>query len=103
MVNRVEPVVTLTGEASSWYDEGMKSLTYQVLIKRQEEGGYGVFVPALPGCVTWGRTFEEAVNLARDAIKAYVASLRKRGEPIPEDHTQATVSLGISVRFPTRA
>jgi len=96
-------VGTLTDGLSSWYDEDMKSLTYQVLIKRQEEGGYGVFVPALPGCVSWGNTFEDAVRMGRDAIKGYVASLRKRGEPIPVDHSESTVALGISVRVPARA
>lgn len=81
----------------------MKSLTYQLIISRQEEGGYGVFVPALPGCVSWGRTFEEAIRMGRDAIKAYVATLRKRGEPVPVDHAGATVAPRLSVRVPARA
>lgn len=42
-----------------------------------------VTVPALPGCVTEGDTFEEAVEMAKDAIKAYCASLLKHRDPIP--------------------
>ncbi len=81
----------------------MKSLTFQLIIRRQEAGGYGVFVPALPGCVSWGRTFEEAVRMGKDAIKGYVAALRKRGEPVPIEPAGTTVALGVSVRVPARA
>ena len=51
----------------------------------EEGGGYTVTVPALPGCVTEGDTLEEAIAMARDAIEGYIESLRKHGEPIPED------------------
>lgn len=61
--------------------------TYQftVIIERQPEGEYLVSVPALPGCYTEGRTFEEARQMAVDAIQAYCASLLKHGEPIPAE------------------
>ncbi len=51
----------------------------------EEGGGYTVTVPALPGCVTEGDTLEEAIAMVRDAIEGYIESLRKHGEPIPED------------------
>ncbi|MBI5299514.1 MAG: type II toxin-antitoxin system HicB family antitoxin [Deltaproteobacteria bacterium] len=50
-----------------------------------EEGGYVVSVPALPGCVTQGDTFEEARKMAKDAIKGYIAVLREEGQSIPEE------------------
>ena len=40
------------------------------------EGGYVVCVPALPGCVTAGETLEEAREMAGDAIRCYVGSLK---------------------------
>jgi predicted RNase H-like HicB family nuclease len=52
-----------------------------------EEGGFTVTVPALPGCVTEGNTFEEAIENAREAIRGYAASLRKHGEELPEEDT----------------
>jgi len=58
---------------------------YTVLFEPAEEGGYIVTCPALPGLVTEGDTLEEAREMARDAIRAYVESLRKDGEPIPAD------------------
>ena len=47
--------------------------------------GYNVVVPALPGCITWGATLEEARRMAEDAIQLYVESLVANGEPVPED------------------
>ena len=58
---------------------------YTVLFEPAEEGGYVVTCPALPGLVTEGETLEEAREMARDAIRAYLESLRKDGLPIPGD------------------
>jgi predicted RNase H-like HicB family nuclease len=61
----------------------VKETQFTVIIERQPEGEYLVSVPALPGCYTEGRTFEEAREMAADAIRAYCASLLKHGEPLP--------------------
>ena len=37
-----------------------KSYKYTAVFEPAEEGGYVVYIPALPGCVTQGETFEEA-------------------------------------------
>ncbi len=58
---------------------------YNIVLRPEAEGGYTALVPALPGCVTYGRTLEEAQELAKDAISGYIASLGKQGEPIPKD------------------
>ena len=42
-----------------------------------------MLVPALPGCVTYGKTVEEAIEMSRDAITGYVESLIEDGEPSP--------------------
>ena len=42
-------------------------------------------VPSLPGCVTYGKTLEEAKEMAKDAIRGYIASLKKHREPVPSD------------------
>ena len=42
-----------------------------------------MLVPALPGCVTYGKTVEEAIEMSRDAITGYVESLIEDGEPVP--------------------
>lgn len=61
----------------------MSQVSFTVIIERQPEGEYLVSVPALPGCLTEGRTLEEAREMATDAIRAYCASLIKHNEPIP--------------------
>ncbi len=67
-----------------------------ILDPDEEEGGYTVTVPALPGCITQGETLEEAIAMARDAIQGYLEALAKDGQPIPEErqHPQAlTISV----------
>jgi len=49
------------------------------------EGGFQVIVPALPGIVTYGRTIEEAREMAQDAISCHVQGLLKDNEEIPGD------------------
>jgi antitoxin HicB len=49
-------------------------------------------VPVLPGCVTYGRTLAEAKSMAKDAISAYIVSL-KLNEPIPTDDESLVASL----------
>lgn len=58
---------------------------YTVFFEPAEEGGYIVTCPALPGMVTEGETLEEARVMAKDAIRAYLESLRKDGLQIPPD------------------
>jgi predicted RNase H-like HicB family nuclease len=62
-----------------------------ILYPEPDEGGYSVIVPALPGCVTQGETLEEAIAMAKDAVRLYVETLRAEGETVPEEqvHPQA--------------
>jgi predicted RNase H-like HicB family nuclease len=39
-----------------------------VVLELQEEGGYTVYVPSLPGCISQGETYEEAVANIKEAI-----------------------------------
>lgn len=57
---------------------------YTVPVEFDAEGpGYVVSVPALPGCFTQGKTLDEALLRAREAISGHVATLRDLGEPVP--------------------
>jgi antitoxin HicB len=62
-----------------------KEYSFTVLFEPAEEGGYVVTCPALPGLVTEGDTLEEAREMAKDAIRVYLESLQKDGQPIPSD------------------
>ena len=63
----------------------MKIHHYTAIFQKEPEGGYTVVVPALPGCVTYGKTIEEASDSAREAIESYLGSLAKDKETIPSD------------------
>jgi len=57
---------------------------FNVVLRPEPEGGFTALVPALPGCVTYGRSLSEAKAMARDAIGGYIESLQKHTEPIPD-------------------
>ena len=73
---------------------------FTVLVEPAEEGGYVVHVPALPGCVTQGETFEEASVNAREAIEGYIEGMKDMGQEIPWEG-DGTVVLAISIDIDT--
>ncbi len=60
-------------------------MKYTVILEEGEDGYIVVTVPALPGCVTQGKTKEEALKNAKEAIELYLDVLREDNEPIPQD------------------
>jgi antitoxin HicB len=75
---------------------------YNIMLRPEPEGGYTALVPALPGCVTYGRTLDEAREMAKDAISGYIASLRKHKDPIPTDDNTLVASLDLEYAEVTR-
>ena len=68
-------------------------LRYRVLIEQDEDGVFVVECPTLPGCVSQGRTRDEAIANIKDAIVGYLESLRKHNEPIPPSIWEETVEV----------
>ena len=58
-------------------------MKYRTVIEIDEDGMYVVSCPSLPGCISQGKTREEAVENIKDAIPGYLESLKKHDEPIP--------------------
>jgi predicted RNase H-like HicB family nuclease len=56
---------------------------YLALVHKDEGTSYGVSFPDVPGCISAGDTFEEAVALAAEALAAHFALMRADGDPIP--------------------
>jgi predicted RNase H-like HicB family nuclease len=79
-----------------------KIYKYTVIFEPAEEGGYIVRVPILPGCTTQGETFEDAKEMAKDAIKSYLSVLQKDGEPIPVE-SEETIESKILVPIYAKA
>ena len=70
----------------------MNVLSYRILLRQEPEGGYTVIVPSLPGCVTYGDTVEEAIEMAKEAIELYIESLKEHGEEIPTEEKTRTLA-----------
>ena len=58
---------------------------YRVIYEPLAEGGFQVIVPALRGIVTYGRTIDEAGEMAHDAISCHLQGLLKDNEESPEE------------------
>jgi antitoxin HicB len=59
-----------------------QAVTYTLEIEHHEDG-YLAYFPALPGCHTWGRTYEAAVKHAEEALIGFLEALQMNGEDIP--------------------
>ena len=68
---------------------------FNIVLRPEPEGGFTAIVPALAGCVIYGRTLAEAKKMAKDAISGYIESLKKRGEQIPSDDDSLVASLDL--------
>jgi predicted RNase H-like HicB family nuclease len=58
----------------------------QVVITKGEDGYWVAECPSLPGCLSQGRTKEDAVANIKEAIEGYAAALQDDGLPVPEEH-----------------
>jgi predicted RNase H-like HicB family nuclease len=74
-----------------------KEYAYTVTYEPVEEGGYQVIVPLLPGLITYGRNFEEARKMARDALRCHIEGLAKEKESIPQE--KGIVQERLSIAF----
>jgi predicted RNase H-like HicB family nuclease len=61
-----------------------KRYSGKVILTPEEDGGYTLLVPLLPGCVSYGRTLEEAIRNGKEAIELHLANLVAHAQPIPE-------------------
>lgn len=77
------------GEAIDTWEHGrIANMTRRVLLYPGDDGYMVAEVPSLPGCVSQGKTREEALANVREAISLHEEVLRERGEPVPDDQTE---------------
>lgn len=70
-------------------------MQYRVLIEQDEDGAYVAEVPSLPGCISQGQTRSEAVDNVKEAIAAYLESLKAHGEPVPPSIFEEVVEVDV--------
>jgi antitoxin HicB len=62
----------------------MKTWDFKVLLEPDQDGGYVVVCPSLPGCYSQGETVQEALANIREAIELCLEDLQELGEKIPD-------------------
>lgn len=68
-------------------------MTLQVTLEQDEDGMWVVECPAIPGCVSQGRTRDEAVENVKDAIRACLEVRAERGMPLTVETRQVEVTV----------
>lgn len=56
-------------------------LKYTAVFEPENKGGYSVTIPALPGCISEGDSFEEALSNIKEAAALYLEDLKKKDFP----------------------
>lgn len=74
-----------------------REYSFTVLYEPIGKKGYQITVPLLPGLVTYGRNFEEAREMAQDAIFCYLEALKKEKTKIPSEESLLQERLTVSV------
>jgi predicted RNase H-like HicB family nuclease len=70
-------------------------MKFRVLVEPDEDGVFVAEVPSLPGCISQGKTREEALRNAQEAVQVYVESLAAHGDPIPPPITEEYVEVEV--------
>jgi len=78
-----------------------KILEYPAIFEPANEGGYNVSFPAFPGCVTFGKTFEEAKNKAGEVLELWLEELASQKKNIPAYYDRPIIDA-IRVNLPSK-
>jgi predicted RNase H-like HicB family nuclease len=54
-----------------------KTMKFDIILEKQEEGGYTAYVPSLPGCISEGETEKDALKNIKEAIEIYTEEINK--------------------------
>ena len=68
-------------------------MRFRVILEPDEDGFYVAQVPALPGCISQGKSRVEALKNIQQAIELYLESLREHNEPIPPSIDEEVVEV----------
>jgi predicted RNase H-like HicB family nuclease len=74
----------------------MKTFRFSVVIEKDQEG-YFALCPELQGCYTQGKTYEEALENIKDAIRLHVEDRLESGEEVPQPESVSLTSLEVAV------
>lgn len=70
-------------------------MKFRVFVEQDEDGMFVAEVPSLPGCISQGKTRDEALANIEEAIHAYIDSLEAHGDPIPPSLSEEVVEVAV--------
>lgn len=74
------------------------ALQFTVVLEWDEDGkAWAASVPAIPGCLTYGETVDEALRNAEDAIRLNLEDMAARGEPMPRPDAVRAATVAVPV------
>ncbi len=68
-------------------------MKYRIILEPDEDGIFVAECSSLPGCISQGRTRQEAINNIKDAIQGYLVSLKKHNDYIPPSIVEEIVEV----------
>ncbi len=71
----------------------IQQLSYTAIIQQDKEGYYPVTFPSLPGCITFGRSYEEAVRMAQEVLELWIEELVESGNELPTEQLSSVTVL----------
>ncbi len=69
---------------------------FNVIFRPEAEGGFTAIVPALPGCISYGKDLAHAKDMITDAITGYLVSLKKHRQSMPSDEGSFVTLMSFS-------
>ena len=72
-------------------------MNFKVLIERDEDGYYVATVPSLPGCISQGKTEDEASENIKEAIELHLSALAEEGIPITDKANLKQTTVAVSL------
>jgi antitoxin HicB len=84
-MGKLFPITFLTSQTGVWEQDDVKGaeMKFRVIIEPDEDGVFVAQCPTLPGCISQGKTRQEARENIKEAITGYLESLKKHGDPMP--------------------
>ena len=68
-------------------------MTFTITVTQDEDAMFVVECPAIPGCISQGKTLEEAEANIRDAIRQCLTARKELGLPLTIDVRQVDVAV----------
>ena len=78
--------------------QGGDTMKYTVILEKGRDSGYIAYVPALRGCVSQGKTREEALKNIKEAMQLYIETLLEDGLAVPTEVGKESVELAVEIK-----